>query len=126
MEEGLIRESPMARMRKPRMPEHRPPVLGEPELRALLAACEGQDFAARRDMALVRVFLGTGARLSDIANLRWTRDEPETNDVDLDIGVIRVQGKNRRERLGPTLTLEVRSVAILGTSSNSRVPSPAT
>lgn len=99
VDEGLIRESPMARMRKPRLPEQRPPVLSDAELRALLAACEGQDFAARRDMALVRVFLGSGARLSEIANLRWTPDEPETNDLDLDMGVIRVVGKGRRERL---------------------------
>ena len=40
VEEGEIRESPMARMRPPRLQEAPPPVLRERELRAILAACE--------------------------------------------------------------------------------------
>ncbi len=41
-EEGEIRESPMARMRKPRIPEEQPDVLTPGQLRAILAACEGR------------------------------------------------------------------------------------
>jgi site-specific recombinase XerD len=99
VDEGEIRESPMARMRKPRLPEAMPPILSDDELRALLAACEGQDFDERRDMAIIRVFLGTGARLSEIANLRYTPGHDTTNDLDLDAGIIRVVGKGRRERV---------------------------
>ena len=99
VEEGEIRESPMARMRKPKLPEFAPPLLSDAELSRILAACEGQLFADRRDMALVRVFMATGARLSEIANLRWTPTDPTTNDVDLDAGLIRVMGKGRRERI---------------------------
>lgn len=98
-EEGEIREHPMARMRKPRMPEQRPPMLSRDELRRLLAACDGQSFADRRDMALLRVFIGTGARLGEVSELRWTPRQPETNDVHLDAGIIRVMGKGRRERV---------------------------
>lgn len=39
-EEGEIRESPMAKMKPPRVPENPPPVLREEGLRALLATCE--------------------------------------------------------------------------------------
>jgi site-specific recombinase XerD len=99
VEEGEIRESPMARMRKPKLPEFAPPLLSDAEVSKILAACEGQTFADRRDMALVRIFMATGARLSEIANLRWTPTEPATNDVDLDAGLIRVMGKGRRERI---------------------------
>lgn len=99
VEEGELHESPMARMRKPKLPEHAPPVLSDDELRSLLAACEGQSFVDRRDTALVRVFMATGARLSEVANLRWTPEAPETNDVDLDTGLVRVMGKGRRERI---------------------------
>jgi site-specific recombinase XerD len=99
VDEGEIRESPMARMRKPRLPEAMPPILSDDQLRALLAACEGQDFDERRDMAIIRVFLGTGARLSEIANLRYTPGHDATNDLDLDAGIIRVVGKGRRERV---------------------------
>jgi site-specific recombinase XerD len=98
VDEGEIRESPMARMRKPKLPEAPPPVLSEDQLKAVLAACDGQNFEERRDMALVRLFLGTGARLSEIANLRWAPDDETSNDVDLDMGIIRVVGKGRRER----------------------------
>lgn len=103
LEEGEIRENPMARMRKPKLPEYAPAILSDEQLRHLLAASKpahGQDFAGYRDSAIVRVFLSTGARLSEVANLRWTPDDPTTNDVDLDAGIIRIlQGKNRRERI---------------------------
>jgi len=99
VEEGEIKASPMARMRKPKLPEHAPPILTDAELGAILRACEGPSFDDRRDAALVRVFLSTGARLSEVTNLRWTREVPETNDVDLDAGIMRVMGKGRRERI---------------------------
>lgn len=99
IDEGELRESPMVRMRKPRLPEHAPPILSDDELRAILAACQGNGFAERRDAAIVRTFLATGARLSELANLRWTPATPETHDVDLDLGIIRVMGKGRRERI---------------------------
>ena len=52
-----------------------------------------------RDYALLLVFLDTGARRAEIAGLRHTPDDPETNDVDLDGGILRVLGKGRRERV---------------------------
>jgi site-specific recombinase XerC len=55
VEEGEIRESPMAKMRPPR-----------------------------------------GARASEVVGLRYTPTDPETNDVDLDQGVLRVTGEGSR------------------------------
>lgn len=101
VEEGELTESPMARMRPPKVPEESPDVLKEPELRALLKACEGQVFEERRDAAIIRVFIDTGARLAEITNLRWNPDDEENNDVGLDEGVLRVLGKGRRARLLP-------------------------
>lgn len=100
IEEGEIRESPMVRMRKPKLPEHAPPILTDAELAGILRACEGQGFEERRDAAIVRVFLSTGARLNEVSSLRWTPERPETNDVDLDAGIMRIlSGKGRRERI---------------------------
>jgi site-specific recombinase XerD len=99
LEEGEIKDSPMARMRPPRIPEERPAVMREDELRRLLAACSGPRFEDRRDEAIIRTFIGTGARLAEIANLRWTPEDEATNDLDLDRQLIRVVGKGRRERL---------------------------
>ncbi|MCH7811391.1 MAG: tyrosine-type recombinase/integrase [Chloroflexi bacterium] len=100
VEEGEIKQSPMARMRRPFVPENPPPVLRDDELRALLATCErGRDFEERRDYAIFRLFIDTGARLNEIAGLRWMPEEETENDVDLEQGLIRLRGKGRRERL---------------------------
>jgi site-specific recombinase XerD len=103
VDEGEIADNPMARMHKPKLPEYAPAILSDEQLLRLLKACKPRDkgdFAGYRDTALVRLFLSTGARLSEVANLRWTPREPATNDVDLDAGIVRIlQGKNRRERI---------------------------
>ena len=102
VEEGEIDESPMVHMKPPRVPENPPDVLREEELRALLTTCErGATFEERRDAAVLRVFIDTGARRAEIAGLRWNPGDDDSNDVDLDRGLLRVIGKGRRERVLP-------------------------
>ena len=93
-DEGEIKESPMARMKPPKIPEAMPPVRTEQELLRLIQACQGTGFADRRDMALVRLFIDSGARRSEIANLR-------VEDVDFDQNVVLVVGKGARGRACP-------------------------
>jgi site-specific recombinase XerD len=97
-EEGEIRESPMLRMKPPRVPETPPDVLREPELRKLLAACEGRTLEDRRDAAILRFFMDTGARLAEVAGLRYDGADAEASDVDLDSGIATLVGKGRRVR----------------------------
>lgn len=93
VDEGEVRESPMARMKPPRLPETPPPVLRDTELRAVLAACErDRTFHGRRDEAIIRCFMDTGARRGEILGL--TADA-----VDLDGGTLKVTGKGSRTRL---------------------------
>ena len=100
VEEGEIKDSPMAKMRKPKLPDNAPPIPSDVDVGRLLSACSGPDFANRRDSAILRTFLATGARLSEVADLRYTPGDPATNDVDLDLGIIRIiSGKGRRERI---------------------------
>lgn len=101
LDEGMIDVSPMARMKPPRLPEMVTPVLREDELRRLLAKCSGTEFVDRRDAAILRIFIDTGMRLSELAGIRYTPSDPETNDVDLETGTLRVMGKGRRERIVP-------------------------
>jgi site-specific recombinase XerD len=92
VEEGEIRESPMARMKPPRLPETPPPVLRDGELRAVIAACErDKTFYGRRDEAIIRCFIDTGARRGEILGLKVA-------DVDLDAGELTVTGKGSRTR----------------------------
>lgn len=100
VDEGELRTSPMTRMRPPHVPEAPPPVLADDELRRLLATCErGTAFEDRRDAALIRVFIDTGARRAEVAGLRYEPSDETRNDVDLDQGILRVLGKGRRERV---------------------------
>ncbi len=94
VEEGEIKESPMRNMRPPRLPEQPAPVLKEAEIKALLKACAGSNFAARRDMAIIRLLLDSGLRRNELAGLT-------VGDLDLDNQVATVMGKGRRLRTVP-------------------------
>src|SRR3954447_23601416 len=84
----------MDRMRPPSVPEQPVPVLTEEEIRTLLATCEGRAFNDRRDTAIIRLFLDTGCRRAEIANLT-------TADVSLEERDIVVVGKGSRVRIVP-------------------------
>jgi len=94
VEEGEIERSPMERMKAPVVPETPVPVVPEDLLRAMLAGCAGKDFDDRRDNAILRLFIDTGMRLSELSNLR-------VEDVDFDHDVAVVLGKGRRQRACP-------------------------
>ena len=100
-EEGEVPNgNPMKKMKPPRVPDQPPEILREEELKALLRTCEtGKDFESRRDHAILRVFIDTGARVAEVAGVRWDPDDDENNDLDLDQGLLRVLGKGRRYRL---------------------------
>jgi site-specific recombinase XerD len=97
VEEDELTASPMAKLEPPKVPEEPPPVLKDEQIKALLATCKGTDFESRRDAALIRVFLDTGARLSEVAGLG--HGENAENPVDLYEGVAFVMGKGRRPRV---------------------------
>lgn len=80
------------RMKPPRLSEAPPPDLREPELRRLLEVCERDKTpGGRRDEAILRVFMDTGARRGEVLGLTL-------DDVDLDQGLLRVTGKGDRKR----------------------------
>jgi site-specific recombinase XerD len=104
LEEGEVRESPMVHMKPPRLPEAPPPVLRDAELRAILAACErDKAYDGRRDEAILRCLMDTGARRAEVLGLRLA-------DVDLDRGILSVTGKGSRTRLVSIGDLTIRAV----------------
>jgi len=66
-DEGELVPSPVAKVKAPRVRTEAPAVLTVKELRALLKACEGQTFEARRDTALIRFLIDTGTRRAELA-----------------------------------------------------------
>jgi site-specific recombinase XerD len=91
--EGETDRDATAGIRTPAPGDPETPVLGIEDFRALLAACAGSDFVARRDAAIVMVLLDGGLRLSELAGL-------QTSDVDLRGRMVFVKGKASR-RSGP-------------------------
>jgi site-specific recombinase XerD len=92
VDEGEITTNPMAKMHPPTVPEKAVPVLSDDDIRRLIADCDGKTFEGRRDEALIRLFVDTGARLAEVAGMEFA-------DVDLNAGIVRVTGKGRRPRL---------------------------
>lgn len=94
VEEEELPLSPMVNMHPPATGEREVRVLTEEQLAAILDSCKGSDLVHRRDMALFRLLIDTGGRLSEVAGLRVV-------DVDLDLQLARVIGKGDRERVLP-------------------------
>jgi len=84
-------ESPMAKMKPPRVPEKMVPVIKPEDLRKLLRALSGTDFESRRDKAIVSLFIDTGLRIAEMAGIN-------VDDIDMEERQIVVMGKGRRTR----------------------------
>jgi site-specific recombinase XerD len=91
--EGETDRDATAGIRTPAPGDPATPVLSDEELRRLLATCAGRDFTARRDNAIIMLFLDGGFRLSELADL-------QVADVDLPDRIVYVAGKASR-RSGP-------------------------
>ncbi len=103
-EEGEVRESPMARMKPPRLPEAPAPVLLAGQLRKLVETTEkDRSFVGIRDAAILRLFLDTGIRRGELLGV-------ELADVDLDEGLLKVTGKGSRTRFVPVGATTVRAL----------------
>jgi integrase/recombinase XerC len=94
LDEDEIDRHPMAKLTQPNQPEKLVPVVSDDELTALLDTCKGKTFAARRDTAIIRLLLDTGARLSEISTLTL-------DNVDLKRDMVIVRGKGDLQRAIP-------------------------
>ncbi len=91
-EEEEVAESPVARVVVDRPDTPAPVTLTDAELAAILDACKGSDFEARRDLALLRFMASTGLRASEVVGV-------ELGDLDLPNRLARVEGKGGRHRI---------------------------
>ena len=70
------------------------PILTDAELIALIATCKGPSMENRRDEAIIRMFIDTGIRASELIGLT-------VDDVDLGQQIAVVMGKGGRARAAP-------------------------
>ncbi len=92
--EEVIDHDPTTDLRAPRRSQRLPQVLSRDEVRALLAQPQGTTASVLRDRALLELMYACGLRASEAVGL-------ELGEVDLEEGVLRAQGKGRKERLVP-------------------------
>jgi site-specific recombinase XerD len=92
VEEQELDVSPMQGMRAPTFEREAPAIVTDDVLKKLLKARSGTSLTDRRDTAILRTFLDTGCRLSEVTDLRQ-------GDVDLKHQEIAVRGKGNRVRV---------------------------
>ena len=93
--EGLSDHDPAATIKPPAPPKRLPKALPLSDVEAILEAAGAPGTTlALRDRALLELLYGTGARISEAVGL-------SVDDLDLTVGVVRLVGKGRKERLVP-------------------------
>jgi integrase/recombinase XerD len=92
--ENFIERNPMGKVKMPKVPETVVPTFSEKEIERLLAQPDKQSNEGFRDYAVLLTLIDTGARLSEIANLKAT-------DINYEESLFRVMGKGAKERYVP-------------------------
>lgn len=100
--EGCIGHSPVEDIRMPKQPKRLPLVLTKEDAGALMIGPDGSA-GGLRDRAVLETLYSTGARVAELVSL-------SVGDLDQKEGVIRLQGKGRKERIVPIGDLAVRAI----------------
>lgn len=102
LRQGLIGRSPVEDMRTPKQPKRLPRVLSKDDAGSLMTFPDDVS-SGLRDRALLETLYSTGARVAELVSLN-------VGDVEQGEGLIRLQGKGRKERIVPIGDLAVRAI----------------
>jgi tyrosine recombinase XerC len=92
--EGELVSNPFEMLRTPKQEKKLPHFLSINEVDVLLKAPDCSNVMGLRDMAILETLYSTGIRVSELVGL-------DENDIDFFGGMIKVQGKGKKERLVP-------------------------
>ncbi len=92
--EGTLKIDPTSDIKFPKVSKRLPRVLTVSEISRLIEYPKKDAFLSNRDRAIMEVLYATGMRASELTSLKL-------DDVNLDIGFVRVFGKGGRERIIP-------------------------
>lgn len=92
--ENIITENPAALLESPRIPRKIPDILSFDEIEKILQAINMSDPLGQRNRAIIEVLYACGLRVSELTELKLSG-------LFLEIGIVRVIGKNNKERLVP-------------------------
>jgi len=94
LQQGTAKRDPTLRVTAPKLPRRLPKNLSEAQVEALLAAPDVDTVLGLRDRAMLETLYACGLRVSELVGLTLSQ-------VSLDMGVVRVIGKGRKERMVP-------------------------
>jgi len=107
---GYAAENPTDLLETPHAWKKLPDVLGREQINTLLGAVPADHRLALRDKAILELFYSSGLRASELAELT-------VEDLHVDLGVVRVLGKGRKERIvpigGPAMSAITEYLAVL-------------
>jgi len=92
--EGILKKNPAVLVSSPRLERHIPSFLTVDETFALLNMPDETTTVGLRDKSIIEVLYSSGLRVSELV-------EMNENDLDLNLGIIKVMGKGRKERIVP-------------------------
>ncbi len=92
--EDLVEEDPTDLLESPRLRRKIPEVLAYSEVQSMMSVIDLSDPHGHRNRAILEVLYACGLRVSELVGLRITN-------LFLDVGFVKVLGKNNKERLVP-------------------------
>lgn len=91
---GVIKDNPMRRIRRPKYEKKLPKVFSEEEMQVLLRIPDTSTIFGLRNRAILEMLYSCGLRLMELANL-------QLSDIDFRRKIIKVTGKGNKERFIP-------------------------
>lgn len=104
VEEKVIESDPTQLLERPKIRSSLPDVLNEEEVRALIAAPQGQKKNRVRDRAMLSLAYSAGLRVSELVNLTMA-------DLNLESGFVSAFGKGRKRRVVPIGAPAIESIS---------------
>jgi integrase/recombinase XerD len=103
LREGLIETDPAERLRAPKQWRTIPKFLNLEEINKIIEAPDASRPTGLRDRAMVELLYAAGLRVSELCRLG-------VGDIELDLGVLRVNGKGNKQRMAPAGKSAVKAV----------------
>lgn len=101
--EGVLDADPSQVVQSPKQPRVLPHAMSHAEVEALLAATDTSTPQGVRDLLVLELLYGMGARVSELSGI-------DIRDIDFNQGQIRVMGKGSKERILPVHPYALRLV----------------
>jgi len=92
--EGIAKTNPCASIEGPRLMRKLPRILDQKEMERLLLLPDRSKPLGLRDLAMLEIWYGCGLRISEVRNIKIP-------DLFLELKLLRVMGKGRKERMVP-------------------------